>query len=104
MERVADNVSGKRQSFEVFLIQKIRAIRITVQIADRNQLQIRLLELLTRLEGLIQHGTREQVANFQAHQGLPATSSWSAYRCIHAVKRSVFKLKDGPALYVYRID
>src|SRR5216684_3760876 len=104
VQRVADNLRGKAQSLEVFLVQKIRAIPIAVQIADRNQLQIRLLELLTRLEGFIHHCAGEKVAHLQTHQGLPATGGRRAYLCIHAVERNVFKLEDGLALYVNCIN
>src|SRR5437879_4245813 len=104
VQRVADNLSGKAQSFESFLVQEIRPIAITIQIADWNQLQIRLLELLTRLEGFIRHCAREKVAHLQTHQGLPATGGRRVYLCIHAGERSVFILEDGFALYVNCIN
>src|ERR1035438_9355563 len=43
--------SAKCQGLIAFLVQEVRTIAVAIQVRGRNRLEIRLSELLTRLEG-----------------------------------------------------
>ena len=66
-------------------------------------LEVRLLKLVTRLEGLLKDCVREKVANLQPNQGLAAPSGRRVDLRFQAVERSVVQLKQSPSPYINRI-
>ena len=45
VQRVPDHLAGEREGLKAFLVQKVRAVAVAVQIGGRNQLEIRFLVL-----------------------------------------------------------
>src|ERR1700677_1463646 len=93
----------KSQCLEAFLVQEMRPLAIAVQVGGRNQLQVRLLELVARLEGLFKDRTGKQVALFYAHQGLTAASGGGVHFNLEIGVRDFFKLEYTFALDADRV-
>ena len=84
---------------EGFLIEKMGAFAIAVEVGRLDKLQVRLLEFFAGFEGLVEDGAREQVAHLEADEGLAAAGRGRGDLGFKAVVRSAFKLKDHFAFY-----
>src|SRR5579863_6738874 len=82
----------------------MRAIAIAIEIGSGNRLQVRLLELVARLECLLEDRVGEKVAHFQAHQGLATTGRGRIHLCFEAIEWRVFKLEQSLAFDANRVD
>jgi hypothetical protein len=72
IQRVAHHARRERVRIEAFLIKKIGAIAIAVEVGRLDELEVRLLEPFAGFEGLVEDGARQQVAHLQADEGLAA--------------------------------
>src|ERR1035441_2998994 len=104
VQRVADHFVGKGVGLIAFLVKEVRTTAVAIQIGGRNQLEIRLPELVTRLECLLKDRVGEKVSNLQAHQGLAAPGGGRVHLRFQAGERSVVHLKQSPSLDVNRIN
>src|SRR5450755_2812388 len=104
VQGVPDHLVREGEGFVGFLVQKVRTIFVAVQVGGRAYLQVGLLELITRLECLLEHGAGKQVSHLQAHQGLATASGWGRDLRFHAAVRGVFELEERLTLDVYGIN
>ena len=83
---------------EALLIHEVRALAVAIKIRGLDQLQVRLLEAVAGLEGLVEDRPGEQVAHLEADQRLAAARRGRGNLGLHAVVRGVFKLEVHLAL------
>src|ERR1700679_9651 len=103
LQRIPHQPFAKGEGLEAFLVQEVRTVAVAVQIRCRNQLQVRFLELVARLESLFKDRAGKQVAHLQAHQRLTAASRGRVYFDLETGIGDIFKLEDSLALDADRV-
>src|SRR5258708_14301538 len=81
IQGISDHVRVQRMSLKAFLVEKIGAIGIAIEIGRGNSLQIWFRELVASLERLVEDSTREHVAQLQTYQRLTAACGWLGGSC-----------------------
>jgi hypothetical protein len=71
----------------------VAPVGVAVQVSGRNEIEVGLLEFLTRLEGLVEDRLRDQVAHLQADQGLAAARRGLRHLDVQAVIRRILELE-----------
>ena len=88
----------RRDGVEGLLVEEVGAFAVAVEIGGLDGLEVRLLELVAGLEGLVEDGAGEQVAHLEANQGLAAARGGGGDFHVEAVVGCVFKLEVHLAL------
>ena len=83
---------------EALLVHEVRALAVAIQIRGLDQLQVRLLEAVAGLEGLVEDRLGEQVAHLEADERLAAARRGRGNLGLHAVIGRVLKLEVHLAL------
>src|ERR1700760_3991498 len=104
VQRVFHHLARQRQRLKALLVQEVRTVAVTVEIRGVHRLQVRLLKLVSGLEGLVEDRAFQHIAHPQPHHHLPATRRRRRYLRLHAVIGSVFKLKRHLPLHINRIN
>ena len=91
VQGVADHLTGESKGFKALLVQKVGTISIAVEIRCLDHLKVRLLELVTGLEGLVKDGAGEEVAHLQADQGLAAAGGGRVHLRFQAHRMECFQ-------------
>ena len=90
----------QRQRLKTFLVQKVRTHVIPIQIRCWHQFQVRLVELVLRLERLLKHRARQQIPHLQPHQRLPTPRRRRTNVRIQTSIRRTLKLKHRLTLHM----
>src|ERR1017187_1534911 len=104
VDGVPDHLAGKGEGFEALLVHEVETTSVAVQVGCLDHAQVRLLEPVTGLAGLVKDGAVEKVAHLQADQGLAAPGGRGGNLRFQAHEWRVFQLKKHFALYVDGID
>ncbi len=104
VQSVPDHLAGKGEGLEALLVHEVETTSVAVEIGCRDRLEVRLLESVTGLEGLVKDRAGKKVAHLQANQGLAAPGGRGGNLRFQAHERRVFQLEKHFALYVYGID
>ena len=84
----------QRQTLESFLIHEVVAIPVGVLIRRFNLREIRFSELFTRLEGLVEDGSGQQIPHLDPHERLPAACRRSRDFDVEAVIRGALEFEE----------
>jgi hypothetical protein len=101
---VADQLRPQRDRLEAFLIHEVIPAAVGVEVRRGHHLEIRLAELLGGLEGLVEHGPRQQVPHLDADERLPAARRRLRDFDVEAVIRRVLELEEHLSLDVDRFN
>ena len=98
VERTADHLFGEGEGLEGLLVEEVRAFVVGVEVGGLDQLQVRLLEALAGLEGLVEDGAGDQVAHLEPDQRLAAAGRGGGDLGFHAVVGGVLEFEVHLAL------
>lgn len=95
---------GKSQGFKAFLIEKMRAISVAVQIGSRYNLQVRLLKFVSSLERFLEDSPREKISHLKSYERLPTPGRGRTHICFEANERNSLMLKQSSTFDLDRIN
>ena len=100
IEGIAEHLRGECEGLVGFLVEEVGAVVVGVQVGGGDELEVGLGEALLGLEGLVEDGSGDEIAHFEADESLASACSGGGDVGVEAGVGCGLELEHGFALDV----